>query len=482
MKQKWICILLAMLCLTGCGGAEDTPEETVPEAEQTAAVETEPVEYTREEYPDELPERDFGGKDYVICSTEVKRYEVLSDELTGEACNDAVYHRNMEIEERFNTKISSLIEAEPESVLRESAISGDNAFEIAGYVNYKAYVPIAAHAAMNWNDIPYVDQSKPWHNQLANEPATINGKLFAINSDLSISSLQYTYGIFFNYKLAEDYGYTPDELYQMVFDGTWTIDTFREMIQDIWVDVDGNAEHDRDDIHGYSVCPGINTSDVWLAALDLDLATLNNDGTYSVDFFNEKTVSALEKCMALTYDGVGTYNLHQDWRQVPVDFASGKVMMTQMYFGETTESLKDMEDTYGILPLPKFDEAQQAYYTNAWDQFSVFSVPVTAEDPEFVGILYEALSAETWRSVYPAYYDTALKSRYSAEANVAKIVDLIMEGRKFEFSFQFGNELQDLPYMFRAMLRDKTTDIASRYNAIESKLKESIKVMYSYYE
>lgn len=481
MKRKWICILLAMLCLTGCGGAEDTPEETVPDAEQTAAVETEP-EYTREEYPDDLPERDFGGKDYVICSTEVKRYEVLSDELTGEACNDAVYHRNVGIEERFNTKISSLIEWEPESVLRESAISGDNAFEVAGYVNYKAYAPIAAHAAMNWNDIPYVDQSKPWHNQLANEPATINGKLFAINSDLSISSLQYTYGIFFNYKLAEDYGYTPDSLYQMVFDGTWTIDTFREMVQDIWVDVDGDAEHDRDDIHGYSVCPGINTSDVWLAALDLDLATLNNDGTYSVDFFNEKTVSALEKCMALTYDGVGTYNLHQDWRQVPVDFASGKVMMTQMYFGETTESLKDMEDTYGILPLPKFDETQQAYYTNAWDQFSVFSVPVTAEDLEFVGILYEALSAETWRSVYPAYYDTALKSRYSAEANVAKIVDMIMEGRKFEFSFQFGDELQDLPYMFRAMLRDKTTDIASRYNAIESKLQESIKVMYSYYE
>ncbi|MBQ8401695.1 MAG: hypothetical protein IJX14_07185, partial [Clostridia bacterium] len=295
MKRKWICILLAMLCLTGCGGTEDTPEETVPEAEQTVPAETEPVEYTRADYPDELPEKDFGGKDYIICSTEVKRYEVLSDELTGEACNDAVYHRNAEIEDRFNTRIVALIEAEPESVLRESAISGDNAFTIAGYVNYKAYAPISAHAAMNWNDIPYVDQSKPWHNQLANEPATINGKLFAINSDLSISSLQYPYGIFFNYKLAEDYGYTPDALYQMVFDGKWTIDTFREMIQDIWVDVDGNAEHDRNDIHGYSVCPGITPSDVWLAALDLDVATLNNDGTYSVDFFNEKTVSALEK-------------------------------------------------------------------------------------------------------------------------------------------------------------------------------------------
>ena len=62
--------------------------------------------------------------------------------------------------------------------------------------------------------------------------------------------------------------------------------------------------------------------------------------------------------------------------------------MTQLYFGETTESLGNMEAKYGILPLPKFDEAQEGYYTNAWDQFSVFAVPKTIadEDKEVVGI------------------------------------------------------------------------------------------------
>ena len=343
-------------------------------------------------------------------------------------------------------------------------------------------MPIAAGAALNWNDIPYVDQEKPWHNQLANEPSTINGKLFAINSDLSISSLQYTYAIFVNYKLSTDYGYPPEELYKIVFDGKWTLDAFTQIVKDLWVDTNGNGKHDGDDVHGYSMYPNCTTSDVWLAALDLPVATINNDGTYSIDFFCEKTVSALEKTIALHTAGDGVYLNAPGWRQIPVDFANGKIMMTQMYFGETTESLKDMEDTYGILPMPKFDENQQEYLTNAWDQFSVFSVPVTADDLEFVGIIYEALSAETWRSVFPAYYDTALKSRYSADQEVAQILDMIMEGRQFEFSFQFGEDLQNLPYLFRKTLAAKSTDIASQYEKIESKLNESIKKMYSYYE
>ncbi|MBR4959638.1 MAG: hypothetical protein IKY52_01935, partial [Clostridia bacterium] len=476
-------VLMLLSVLASCGSTEST--ETQPaagDAAEQVQTETEVPETTRDNYPDGLPEKDFGGREYVICNQQVKQYEIYSEELTGEACNDAVFHRNVEIEERFNTKIGALVNEFPEDIMKEAAMSGDAAFTIAGYVDYKAYVPIAAGAALNWNDIPYVDQEKPWHNKLANEPSTINGKLFAINSDLSISSLQYTYAIFVNYKLSTDYGYAPEDLYKIVFDGKWTLDTFTEIVKDLWVDTNGNGKHDGDDVHGYSMYPNCTTSDVWLAALDLPVATINNDGTYSVDFFCEKTVSALEKTIALHTAGDGVYLGAPGWRQIPVDFCNGKIMMTQMYFGETTESLKDMEDTYGILPMPKFDESQTEYLTNAWDQFSVFSVPVTADDLEFVGIIFEALSAESWRSVFPAYYDTALKSRYSSDPVVAEIVDLIMEGRQFEFSFQFGEDLQNLPYLFRKTLYAKSTDIASQYQKIESKLNESIKKMYGYFD
>lgn len=156
-----ILLLISLLASAGslvaCG---NTASETTAESD-TAAVETQtdttPAETTRADYPDDLPEKDFGGQEYIICNTITgdvdKEYEILSAELTGEACNDAVYHRNVKIEDRFNTHISALMEAEPESVLKQSALSGDSAFTLCGYVNFKAYVPVAAGACLNWNDM-----------------------------------------------------------------------------------------------------------------------------------------------------------------------------------------------------------------------------------------------------------------------------------------------------------------------------------------
>lgn len=122
-------ILLLVSLLSSCGNTE--VEETVA-ADNTATetqADTTPVETSRADYPDDLPEKDFGGQEYIICNTITgdvdKEYEILSVELTGEACNDAVFHRNVKIEERFNTKIAALMEAEPESVLKQSALSGD---------------------------------------------------------------------------------------------------------------------------------------------------------------------------------------------------------------------------------------------------------------------------------------------------------------------------------------------------------------------
>lgn len=489
MKKRTVAFLLALLMLTSGGmiscsdGTENaetvlTEEENVTLAGDEGSVETEkeltPAEQ-RALIADDLPDMKFDGRSYIVAVEQTKEYEILSEELTGEATNDAVYDRNLRIEDRFDVNIESYItSAYPYDDVRTVVTSGTYAYDIVGFWNFKAFVPIMAGVLYNWCDLPYVDLEKPWHNQLANDPATINGKLYAINSDLSISTLQYTYGMFFNYNIWDRYGVSSQDFYDLIFEGKWTVEQMQSMTTGIWEDTNGDGIHDRNDIHGYSVYLGLNTTDVWLAAFDLDVATIHDDGSFDITFFNEKTVTALEKAIALSYDEGGSYRNTTDWRDVPNAFAEGKIAMTQLYFGETTESLGEMEDTYGILPLPKFDEEQEGYYTNAWDQFSVFAVPLTVKDADkdVTGIIFEALCAESYKTVFPAYYDQALKSRYSAEPATAEIIDLIMAGRKLEFTFQFGENLSSLPYMFRNMLGTKSTDIASTYKKQEKSLKK----------
>ncbi len=503
MKKRTLALLLAMLMLasstglTACSESTENAESSATDVSSTptASEETEaetsiedlsPAEQ-RALIPDNLPDMTFDGRSYIVGVENWKEYEIRSEELTGEATNDAVYDRNLRIEDRFDVKIESLLlpDVTAHDNVKTVVTSGTYAYDIVGFVNFKAFVPITAGALYNWCDMPYVDLNQPWHNKLANDPATMNGKLYAINSDLSISTLQYTYGMFFNYDIWANYNMTGQDFYDMVFDGSWTSDKMLSLTTGIWEDTNGDGAHDRNDIHGYSVYLGLNTTDVWLAAFDLDVATINSDGTFEITFFNEKTVTALEKAIALSYDEIGSFRNTVGWRDVPAAFAEGKVAMSQLYFGETTESLGEMEATFGILPLPKFDENQEGYYTNAWDQFSVFAVPLTlAEaDKDVTGIIYEALCAESYKTVFPAYYDQALKSRYSAEPATAEIIDLIMAGRKLEFTFQFGESLSSLPYMFRQMLGSKSTDIASKFKKQQKALNKVMgKMIENYFE
>ena len=51
------------------------------------------------------------------------------------------------------------------------------------------------------------------------------------------------------------------------------------------------------------------------------------------------------------------------------------------------------------------------------------------------------------------------------------MVELVMEGRAFDFSFQFGESVfQRLCYKFRDMLLNQSTDLASAYQKVEKAL------------
>lgn len=495
MTKRFISLLLALIlassAMISCSESKENADETTPAAADTTAQASDPsAESTaeteeltalqvRQAIPDELPEVKFDGRSFKLASTANKEYEVRSEELTGENTNDEVYDRNIRIEDRFDTKIEAVIMDYPYTDVVTAVTAGSTAYDMLGFINFEAEIPIAAKALYNWFDIPVYNPEKPWHNELANSGSTINNKRFTDNSDLSISTLLYTYGMFFNYQIMENYGFTSEDLYNLVFEGKWTIDKFNEIVADIYEDSNGNGQHDAEDLHGYAVVnAGVNTHDVWLGALDLPTLTIvNPPDEFSIDLFSERTITAVEKVNKLYHETEGSFfDPSGDWRKIPAYFAQGRVAMTQLYFGETTESLTEMEDTYGILPLPKLDEAQEGYYTNAWDQFTVFAVPLTmpTEDGQFIGTIYEALCAESYKYVYPAYYDQALKSRYSAEPTTAQIIDLIMEGRKLDFTFQFGTELMSLPYMLREMVVSNNTNAASKFKKTEKSLNKKI--------
>ncbi len=487
-----ISVLAAASVVTACGsdsvgeGADIQGDST----SDTAAASVDTAELTELEkrllIPDHLPEKDWEGREFRILMSDLfnSQNEIWVEEQNGEQCNDAVYTRNEKIESRFNVKIALdlITNADDHSVTKQFnklVLAGDDAFEIAGYCDYLAYEVIAASSCLDWTEIPMLGLDQPWHNKPANDGATVNEKLFAICSDISVTSLTFTYAMFFNQRLCSNYDIGKDTLYQYVWDGAWTIDKFIELTRDIYTDTNGDGKADEEDFYGFG-CKLVNPGDIWLTAFDQSVMKYE-DGEMRFSFMTEKTESALSKMHEYFHDMPGTV-IYDEQYEEETAFAQGKLVFAPLRFYAAFNALREMEDDYSILPLPKWDEGQENYYTNADDKFHVFSAPKTVSDPEFLGMIYEALCAESYRRVYPAYYDTALKGKYSSDAETADMLDLIMAGRKFDFSFQFGEKLGNLPYLFRSLLDAKSPNIASKWASAEKSLNRYMEKFYAMYE
>lgn len=484
MKRRLLALLLCALLLTpgmiGCSGGEteENKQETTASDKTTETVEeTAPLtEYEKRQLiPDELEDNDFGGQNFRVITTahdtyDAVTFEIVAEELNGDACNDAVYNRNLEIENRFNAVVTCIAEKEPYKIVKNAVTSGSDDYDLTAIYDYMTYQLVSAEAVMNWMEVPHIHMEKPWHNALANQNATINNRLYAICSDLSITSMTYTYATFFNVKMMEGYGYPSDTLYDLVREGKWTIDTLSEIVSGIYTDVNGDGKADKEDIFGYGY-QITNPADVWMTSFDQPLFTIDADNTYTINFMSEKTTAILEKLLDFHYNNPGVF-LPSTQYDEQIYFLNGQFAMAPLRFHCAYTKLRDMEDPYSMLPYPKWDEQQSTYYTNADDKFSVFLIPLTAaNNVDFIGTIFEALSAISYKKVYPEYYDVALKGKYSTDASTAEMIDLIMAGRNFDFTFQFGETyFQRLPYLIRDLILNKNANLASKYDSIKEKL------------
>ncbi|MBE6599197.1 MAG: hypothetical protein E7638_07135 [Ruminococcaceae bacterium] len=494
MKSKRaLSLLLASLMLfgsTACGGDDTIGGDETTASEETSApeVETDPAEteFDRRSISDELPEVTFEGKEFRILCQEgawMDQY-TYDEELTGDSLNSAIWKRNEDVEKRFDTKLVAYSDGmETQDTFFQFVMAQENMFEVADLMMYMSWTPMIYNMAVNWYDIPNINWEKPWWNKATNDEATVKGKAYAITGDLSLTSLTYMWIQAFNMELMADWGYSSDDIYQLVFDGEWTIDKFIEICSTIHADENGNSTPDKNDTFGYFTHTYSGT-DPWVTAIDARMLTKNDEGNLEVTLGTEKVYNTLAKLNTFFFSNEGCFHDESDTMSNAPDFAHGKIAIYPANFSSCLGSFAKLPFEYGVLPYPKYDTAQKNYVTGAIDQLSVYSLPVTLplEDYEFVGIMMEALNAESYKTVYPAYFDGALKGRYSTDENMSKVVDLIVEGRMFDLAFMYGQYMERLPYQFRYCFRDNDTDLASRLAANMSRMEEEIEDLMLYYE
>ncbi len=442
MNKKSITLLLLTAMLTSmfasCGGT--ATETTADTAADTTAVEAETTVDTdslegRKLVDDGLGDRDFGGEDYrMIYQERYGEYQYV-EELTGDSLDDAIYNRNMNVEDRFNAKIVHNMGAEEQLAMdiKNSVLSGNDEYDL--YMGHTIYTGKYAVQGI-FRDMREleIDFSKPWYPQYGVQNLTLNGKMFLAASDICLSLASNTYCYYFNKDLVIDNGL--EDPYTVVNDGRWTIDYMLENLATIYQDLDGDGIYGDTDLYGVAG-EKTNSTVAYMYSFEIDIMNISDAGEVSVTYgSDERSVNGVEKLKTLLYGSEGSFNVASS-KLTPIDlFTTQNAIFVTGTLSDSVSTYRDECDfDYGIIPYPKYEESQANYYTVAGGSVSSSAIPMTVQREEIASVMFAALSAETWKTVIPQYYDVVLKYKGARDEASIAMIDTILEGRNLSYEF-----------------------------------------------
>ncbi len=502
MKTRITAFALALLMLlstVSCGESQDQSKETsenntqdsmveeVPSEEITSATES-VLEETSPFVADSLPEINLMGESirFSVMSNQVEQY--TSPEITGEGVNDAIYQANETVMDRLNAKIEYIEFSYPSYSERQvyldqvaqSILSQEDSYDVLVSMAFMANFFQNGYL-MNLADKPYLDLTKPWWSQDMVEQIQFNGVLPMITGDISIAKTKAMMCMFFNQDICTNYDL--ENLYSLVDEGKWTVDKFHEMTSKVNSDLNGNTTVDENDRLGM-VLEG---SDYYLGFLDsCDMEILEKqEDTMTFVYNNEHNVNVVQKLVSILHDTEGIIQFgNGDTAHYLADnniFRNGNVLFTGGWVG-CSESYRDVDFTYGIVPYPKYDETQDKYGCTVLHIYSNYALPITNTRVESTCAVLEALGSEFYRTVTPSYFETALKSKYSSSDDMSRMFDLLRENSGFNIGLTFTSVLNYIAEELKLSLISGDTNWSSKMASKKKLTEKGIEKLLDVYE
>ena len=420
----------AAASLAGCGNTSDDVAPTTTDAET--------AEETTSDRIDSLPaDLDFGGATVNILWWEENNE--FSEELNGEVVNDALYERDINVESRLNVTLNNI----PMSytwdtrdiyigTIRNSVMAGDGTYDIVSGQYYTMPSLIPDGILVDLAKLPYLDFTQPWWVNGLVEETSVDGKLFLATGEISINSIKELSCIFANGRLIDEY--KLENPYELVDSGKWTLDKLGEMSSDIYTDINGNDTPDVGDLVGFQLYP--NGLVPFIQSLDLKVTTNNDEGYPELTFGTEKVQDAIARLCSLTHDHLGVIlvkDADEATQSVRQTFNDGLSVFMTGVFNDAAKHYQNMTDDFLVLPYPKYDEAQAGYYSALNEGNTLFGMTASCDKTDVAAAVMEAIASENHYTTSPAYFETALKIKYSRDDDSARMFDLIRENVVFGF-------------------------------------------------
>ncbi|MBQ4044075.1 MAG: hypothetical protein IJD06_08780 [Clostridia bacterium] len=465
--RKTLALLLAVLTvlpLAACAQSGGEAETTAPAVTDTAAV-TETTELLRENTPDNLPDDlDFDGRTFRFAVRDNPDYTVdISCEANGDVVNDAIFDRNLAVSERLDIGIEAIaVASDPAGFLnnvKTSIQAASDDYDVIAGVQHVSLPLAVQNCYLNLMDQPHIDLDQPWWwNEYIDELRLGDKAYYFLNGDINLFGIKAMSAMFFNKRLLLDIGMEYDELYKIVLDGDWTYEKLTELSTAAYRDVNGDGVRDTGDVYGFLA--RVNTEpDHFFYTSGIRL-TERDENFYPVLNLNTELHHTVMQTMYSLYYESDALLVTGDESLMISKFNEGTSLFLTNRF-VALKNLREMEDAYGIIPFPKISAEQERYQALLHDNTAIYSVPVVAQKTDEICAVLEAMSAQNYRTVIPAFYETALKVKYQSDSTAGQIIDMIKAGAHTDFAYAYNYALNNIGLLCRTMIGAKTAALST---------------------
>ncbi|MBE6681019.1 MAG: extracellular solute-binding protein [Ruminococcaceae bacterium] len=422
-----------------------------------------------------IEQENMDGYTFRILSRKGMVDDQYVEEETGDIVNDAVYKRNEIVKGYFNIDIVSIESStDTASDAINSILAGDDQYDIMFPHSRTAFQYAVQDALVNFNDVYTIDTSKEWWSQDIVDSCNVNGNLYVLDGDISTHRLYYCFAMYFNKRIFDEL--CLEYPYQMALDGTWTFDEFSKLVKKGSKDLNGDGLlKQEDDQLGYYTRE-------WFGAIQVLYS--GNQRIYSKDargiprlsLNTPKTVQLFSDFFKLT-DSDDVFMQISPGNLAKEDlFPAGRAMFADKGLG-SAQSLRSMDDEFGILPWPKFSEEDE-YETIVNGHASLMVMPITVPDKQKSGKIVEALCAIGNKEVIPAFYEVSLKTKFSRDAESEAMFDIIKDSIIYDLGYVSGGTMNSVG---ATLAQRDNHDFSQFYAQNESKAQSDLQNFLSSY-
>lgn len=472
MKRQLSFILaMLILALAGCqSSTSGNQTDTTPPSQDTTAPGAD------EELLSGVPAgTDLKGETiniwYSSTNGSTASYTVLDGDVEGDKLDSTVYATVSSVEEDLNVTLNFVdtgtAPGQTGAEMQKLIMADDTSYDLFNFVQFAGAHFIADGLFYNAKDSEYLSLDQPWWDTAYMEEMTVgDDKIYLLVGDAALDRTRFSSCLFFNTDMLTDMGTSPDDIYNQVLDGKWTLDALNKLSAAAWRDLNNSGRVDEGDVFGY-LSNVTNHIDALTFSENFRMTTRTGNDIPELSMMNEKNSDIADRIYRFFYESEGKLAISETSTYFTATFANGNSLFLAGNF-YNADALRDMKQSYGFLPMPKADVAQENYITVIHNSMRDYALPANCQKPDAVTAALEELAFRSYQDVRPVYVESTLKIKYTRDDKSAQMIDIILDNTYCDFAYIYSNYTGQLPEIPRKMIEQQNNAFASMVEAKRS--------------